>query len=358
MVFSYEDKVIIRYLRQKFGHGPQRIKDDHPEYDWNIHGLKTLLANIDKTGEIKRKEGSGRPRTIRNEENIEAVEEMILSQEDKPGTHSTPTEISLELGIPRSSVYRIIDEELALRPLKKQKVQRLSDVDMEKRLVRSQRLLRIFTMKALDNAFFSDEKIFKLNQLYNRKNDVVYAPKRVKKSEVSEERILREHAGFPEKVMVSVGISKAGKTSVLFVDEGCTVNADYYCNNLLRRMIPEMNKLVKGKNKYLFMQDGARAHTARISLEMLRDEKQLQLLEPTNWPPNSPDINPVDYCIWGTLERNVYRGRKITDLNTLKSAIVEEWAKIPQETINRSIDAFRSRLRKVIKAEGGHIERY
>ena len=131
-----------------------------------------------------------------------------------------------------------------------------------------------------------------------------------------------------------------------------------YCNNLLRRMIPEMNDLVKGKNKHLFLQDGARAHTARISLEMLRDENRLQLLEPTNWPPNSPDLNPVDYSIWGTLERNVYRGRKITDLKTLKSAIVEEWAKIPQEAISRSIDVFRSRLRKVIKAEGGHIERY
>ena len=189
---------------------------------------------------------------------------MILSQEDTPGTHSTPTEISLELGIPRSSVYRIIDEELALRPLRKEKVQRLSDADMEKRLIRSQLLLKILAWKALDSAFFSDEKIFKVNQLYNRKNDVVYAPKRIKMSEVSEERILREQAGFPKKVMVSVGISKAGKTSILFVDDGCTVNADYYCNNLLRRMIPEMNKLVKGKNKYLFMQDGARAHTARI----------------------------------------------------------------------------------------------
>ena len=79
MVFTYEDKVIIRYLRQKFGHGPKKIIDDHPEYNWNIHGLKTLLANIDKTGEIERKEGSGRPRTVRTEENIEAVEDDIES---------------------------------------------------------------------------------------------------------------------------------------------------------------------------------------------------------------------------------------------------------------------------------------
>ena len=43
-----------------------------------------------------------------------------------------------------------------------------------------------------------------------------------------------------------------------------------------------------------FMQDGATAHTAKLSLEMLKDKKQLQLLEHDNWPPNSPDLNPVD----------------------------------------------------------------
>ena len=95
--------------------------------------MKTLVKKIDETGEVKRQEGSGRPRSVRTEENIESVEELILSQEDNPGTHSSPTEISLELGIPRSSVYRIIDEELDLRPLRKQKVQKLSEADMEKR---------------------------------------------------------------------------------------------------------------------------------------------------------------------------------------------------------------------------------
>ena len=26
-----------------------------------------------------------------------------------------------------------------------------------------------------------------------------------------------------------------------------------------------------------------------------------ELIEPENWPPNSPDLNPVDYSIWGCL---------------------------------------------------------
>ena len=90
----------------------------------------------------------------------------------------------------------------------------------------------------------------------------------------------------------------------------------------------------------------------------MRGKNQLRLPGPTNWPANSPDLDPVDYCIQGILEQNIYRGRKITDLGTLKDAIIEEWNKIPQETIDRCIDVYRSRLRQVVKNEGRHIERY
>ena len=39
-------------------------------------------------------------------------------------------------------------------------------------------------------------------------------------------------------------------------------------------MISEMNRLAKD-NEYLFMQEGARAHTAKLILEMLKDKKQI-----------------------------------------------------------------------------------
>ena len=31
------------------------------------------------------------------------------------------------------------------------------------------------------------------------------------------------------------------------------------------------------------------------------------------WPPNSPDINPVDYSIWGALQQRVYHKRQFQD---------------------------------------------
>ena len=49
--------------------------------------------------------------------------------------------------------------------------------------------------------------------------------------------------------MVSVVILKAGKTSI--VEPNTKVNTKYYCNLLLKKMIPEINR--QGKHKYLFI---------------------------------------------------------------------------------------------------------
>ena len=65
--------------------------------------MKKLLKKIDESGDIARKEGSRQPKSVRIEQNIKLVEEMILSQEDQPGTHSTPVEITCELNIDLSS---------------------------------------------------------------------------------------------------------------------------------------------------------------------------------------------------------------------------------------------------------------
>ena len=132
------------YLEEKHSYGADTIVNDYPEYGWNVNTIKKLIGRIDKTGSVLRKEGSGRPRSVRTEETIEQVEELILSQEDQPGTHLTPTEISRELGIDRNSVYRIIDQDLELRPLKKQKIHARRDIDMERRVQKCKRAIGLF----------------------------------------------------------------------------------------------------------------------------------------------------------------------------------------------------------------------
>ena len=111
--FSEEDKIFIKYPRQKFGYGAKSIIKDHPEKNWGLRNVGYLLQKIDETGDVKKREGLGRPKSSRTENNINAVKELISSQEDKPGTHATPNEISKMMDIPRTLITRIIAEKLA-----------------------------------------------------------------------------------------------------------------------------------------------------------------------------------------------------------------------------------------------------
>ena len=63
------------------------------------------------------------------EENVETVNDVVLSQEDKPQTHRTVREISRETGIHRSSVSQIICKDLHLKCFKRRRAQELTDAN-------------------------------------------------------------------------------------------------------------------------------------------------------------------------------------------------------------------------------------
>ena len=65
-----------------------------------------------------------------------------------------------------------------------------------------------------------------------------------------------------------------------------TLNGAGYRRSILP---PVMHKLQE--KGVVFMQDGARVHTANATLAYL-DRKQVKVLQ--NWPPRSPDLNPIE----------------------------------------------------------------
>ena len=220
--------------------------------NWGLRNVGYLLKKIDETGDVKRRERSWRRKSSRTENNINAVKELISSQEDKPGTHATPNEISKMMDIPRTLIRRIIAEDFKLQPFKKIKGQRFDTRTIEKRIERCPNLLRVFTKQVLETAFFSDEKIFKVTQLLNVQNDRTYAPSAYKKSTIENKRLYVERSGFPMSLIVSVAVSKFGKSSIFFVEPGAKVNGAYYREKLLASTIPEMDRLT-GYQPYVFM---------------------------------------------------------------------------------------------------------
>ena len=73
------------------------------------------------------------------------------------------------------------------------------------------------------------------------------------------------------------------------------------------------------------------------------ERKTPQFISPLLWPPNSPDLNPVDYSVWSILQEKVYK-TCITDLDDLKHRIRTEWAKLDHAVIAAAVRQWRRRL--------------
>ena len=73
------------------------------------------------------------------------------------------------------------------------------------------------------------------------------------------------------------------------------VNGECYQNAVLLNVLMLDIRSVFG-DYYVFQQDGSPAHRARDTVTMLQTETP-EFIPPEMWPPNSPDLKPVDYSI-------------------------------------------------------------
>lgn len=81
------------------------------------------------------------------------------------------------------------------------------------------------------------------------------------------------------------------------------VDDTYYRDVLLSQsMLPVIRQLAG--DMYVFQQDSVLAHRAQSTVEFLHNEMP-DFIPMDLWPPCIPDLNPVDYKIWGCAQERV-----------------------------------------------------
>jgi len=105
---------------------------------------------------------------------------------------------------------------------------------------------------------------------------------------------------------------------------------------------------------FIFQQDNAPSHRAKDAIKLLQQE-MLDFIGPDLWPPNSPDLSPVNYKIWGVTQQGVY-GCRMNNVDELKQCLVEVQNSLQQNVIDAVINEWRKPLRACVHADGQHFE--
>ena len=99
----------------------------------------------------------------------------------------------------------------------------------------------------------------------------------------------------------------------------------------------------------VFQHDNDPKHTALGTKKWLSDH-QINVL---TWPPQSPDLNPIEH-LWSELKRRIHQlGRKISNITELWDKVQDVWNEIPQDVIDGLYNTMTQRISDVIKAKGG-----
>ena len=75
----------------------------------------------------------------------------------------------------------------------------------------------------------------------------------------------------------------------------------------------------------------------------------LDFIPPTLWPPNSPDLNPVDQKMVSVMQEKVYK-QHVKDSGELRERIITAWDELDQHIINNAVAQWHSHLHACVKA--------
>ena len=194
-----------------------------------LRTVKRWRKMIRETGSIELSTSPGRSGTIRTKEPIKKVKHRVNRKKKV-----TSRKLAVELNISRTSVRRILKNDLLLRPYKKIVEPLLTDEHKEKRKKFSNWVRTRFRKEDTMKILFSDEKLFDIDGIYNSQNDRIWAVSRV---EADKRGGVKQKRKFPEKVMIWLSVCSKGVPPIVIFDEGTIDHAQY-----IREVLPVVLK--------------------------------------------------------------------------------------------------------------------
>ncbi|GFW91336.1 transposable element Tc3 transposase [Trichonephila clavipes] len=188
---------------------------------------------------------------------------------------------------------------------------------------------------------FSNEAHFWLNGYINKQNCRIWSK--------DNPQVYVETPLHPEKLTVWCTLWAGG---ILLQKQWPQRYSQWYRAMITNFFIPELNN--HDVQELWFQQDGATCHTARATIDLLKDtfgDRLISHFGPVNWPPRPCDLTPLDYFLWGYVKSLVYAD-KPQMLDHLEDNISRVIADIRPQMLEKVIENWTSRLDYIRASRG------
>lgn len=305
--------------------------------------VSRTLKRQRETGSNKNKKGSGRPRkTSKRDDNR-------MLQISKANRFKSASDI-------RAEINQSLDAPVSLTTVKRRlregglfgriavKKPLLSSANKRKRLQFAKEHEN-WTIEQWKNVLWTDESKFELFGSHRRQ----YCRRKV--NERYQANCITptvKHGGG--SVMVWGCFSYGGVGQLVKIDG--IMKKEQYHSILQRYAIPSGVKLI-GRN-FIFQQDNDPKHTSKLCMNYLKKKQDDGALQILTWPPQSPDVNPIE-LLWDELDRRV-RDQRPTKIPNLWDCLKEAWNNIEARTLQKLVERLPKICSAIIKAKGGHFQ--
>lgn len=126
------------------------------------------------------------------------------------------------------------------------------------------------------------------------------------------------------------------------------MTGESYVKILEENLKPSLRKM--NMSGYIFQQDNDPKHTSKTAKRYFQ-MKKMKMLE---WPPQSPDLNPIEH-LWTILDEKIPMDSR-KNLNDFWQGIQTAWDAIPQQVLHNLVESMPKRLMAVIENHEGHTK--
>lgn len=197
---------------------------------------------------------------------------------------------------------------------------------------------------------WSDEAYIQLSDRRGR----IFVTRRAEE-EFLDECLIPTFKQSPIRVMVWACIMDGQKGPLIVLEypggRGGGMNSTRYRTQVLRGVLRDFyDRMKQTKGQVIFQQDGAPAHTSKMTRRWFT-RNHIPLLY---HPANSPDLNPIE-PVWHELKKRLRTLRHPpSTLEQLIAVVHAIWEEIPIKDIDKHVAHMCDRVEAVIAAKGGH----